>query len=40
MVNGKTNVIASIFTLKNNYGWVDKQEVVNTNKDITVTLED
>lgn len=40
MVNGKANVIASIFTLKNNYGWVDKQEVVQTNKEIKVELED
>ena len=40
LVNGTTTPIGLIFALKNNYGWVDKQEVVNTNKDITVTLED
>lgn len=40
MINGKANVIASIFTLKNNYGWVDKQEIEQTNKTIEVTLED
>lgn len=35
---GKT--IGAIFTLKNNCGWVDKQEVEQTNKTIEVTLED
>lgn len=36
----KNSVTGAIFTLKNNYGWVDKQEVVNTNNNINVTLED
>lgn len=36
----KGSVTGAIFTLKNNYGWVDKQEVVNTNNNINVTLED
>ena len=35
---GKT--IGAIFTLKNNYKWVDKQEVEQTNRTITVELED
>lgn len=35
---GKT--IGAIFTLKNNYNYVDKQEVEQTNKTITVELED
>lgn len=34
------NPAGAIFTLKNNYGWIDKQEVVNTNNNIEVTLED
>lgn len=34
------NPAGAIFTLKNNYGWVDKQEVVNTNNNIEVTIED
>ncbi|MDU7085641.1 MAG: terminase small subunit [Clostridium sp.] len=29
-----------IFTLKNNYNWVDKQEIEQTNKTIEVSLED
>ncbi|NFN94919.1 hypothetical protein FDB28_12655 [Clostridium botulinum] len=36
--NGKT--VGAIFTLKNNYHWVDKQEIEQTNKTITVELED
>ncbi len=35
---GKT--VGAIFTLKNNYKWVDKQEIEQTNKTITVELED
>ena len=31
--------IGSIFALKN-YGWADKQEIVQTNNNINVTLED
>lgn len=33
---GKT--IGAIFTLKNNYNWVDKQEIVNSDKTIEVEL--
>lgn len=36
----KNSAVGAIFTLKNNYGWVDKQEVEQTNKTIEVTLED
>lgn len=36
----KSSVVGAIFTLKNNFGWVDKQEVEQTNKTIEVTLED
>lgn len=36
----KNSAVGAIFTLKNNYSWVDKTEVENTNKDITVTLEE
>ncbi|VYU53356.1 hypothetical protein [Clostridium butyricum] len=35
---GKT--VGAIFTLKNNYGYVDKQEIEQTNKRIEVKLED
>ena len=40
LINGTTTPIGLIFALKNNYGWVDKQEVVNTNNNIEVKLED
>ena len=36
----KSSAVGAIFTLKNNYKWVDKQEVEQTNKTIEVTLED
>ena len=36
----KNSAVGGIFTLKNNYGWVDKQEVEQTNRTIEVTLED
>ena len=39
LLNAK-NPAGAIFTLKNNYGWVDKQEIEQTNKTIEVTLED
>lgn len=32
--------VGAIFTLKNNYDWKDKQEIVNTNNNIEITLED
>lgn len=40
MLFHKESVIGAIFTLKNNYGWVDKQEVINTNNNIEIKLED
>lgn len=36
----KNSAVGSIFTLKNNYKWVDKQEIETTNKDIKVELTD
>ena len=36
----KNSVVGAIFTLKNNYKWIDKQEVEQTNKTIEVTLMD
>lgn len=36
----KQGVVGAIFTLKNNYGYVDKQEVEQTTKTINVDLED
>ncbi len=36
----KESTVGTIFTLKNNYGWVDKQEIERTNKTIEVSLED
>ena len=40
LINGNTTPIGLIFALKNNYGWVDKQEIVNTENKIEVKLED
>lgn len=40
LINGKTQAIGTIFALKNNFKWVDKQEIEQTNKTITVDLED
>ena len=40
LLNDARSPIGTLFTLKNNYGWVDKQEVVNTNNNIEVKLED
>ena len=40
LVNGKTQSIGVIFALKNNFGWVDRQETVVENKTISVSLED
>ncbi len=40
LVNGTATPIGLIFALKNNYGWVDKQEIEQTNKNIEITLED
>lgn len=36
----KNSAVGAIFTLKNNYKWVDKQEIEQSNKTIEVTLED
>lgn len=36
----KSSTAGAIFTLKNNYNWKDKQEIVNTNNNIEITLED
>lgn len=36
----KESTVGTIFTLKNNYGWVDKQEIEQTNKTIEVSLEE
>ena len=36
----KSSTVGAIFTLKNNYSWVDKKEVVNTNSDINISLEE
>lgn len=36
----KNSAVGAIFTLKNNYKWVDKQEIEQTNKTIEVSLED
>lgn len=36
----KNSVVGTIFALKNNYGYVDKQEVVQKNENIEVKLED
>ena len=40
LINGNTTPIGLIFALKNNYGWVDKQEIEQTNKTISVELDD
>lgn len=39
LTNG-LNPTASIFNLKNNFGWVDKQEVQSTNTNISLEVED
>ncbi|MCR6516312.1 DNA-packaging protein [Clostridium sp. LY3-2] len=36
----KNSSVGAIFTLKNNFGWVDKQEIVQENREISVSLED
>lgn len=36
----KNSAVGGIFTLKNNFGWVDKQEIVQENREIKVTLDD
>lgn len=36
----KGEATGAIFTLKNNYNWKDKQEVVTTNSNIEISLEE
>lgn len=36
----RSKATGAIFTLKNNYNWKDKQEIVNTNKEIIVDIVD
>ena len=40
LINGNTTPIGLIFALKNNYGWVDKQEIKQTTETINVTVDD
>ena len=40
LINGNTTPIGLIFALKNNYGWVDKQEIKQTTETINVTEDD
>lgn len=35
-LNGKGNATFTIFNLKNNYGWKDKQEIESTENKITI----
>ena len=37
LLSGKTNPVGKIFNLKNNFGWVDRQEVVG-NTGVTVQI--
>jgi hypothetical protein len=40
LLNKNANVIGSIFYLKNNFGWVDKKEIVETkNKPDNIVLD-
>lgn len=39
-MNGKLNVVGAIFNLKNNFGWVDRQEVVNTTQPEKLSIEE
>lgn len=40
LLYNKNSSVGAIFTLKNNYGYVDKQEIEQTNKTIEVSLEE
>ena len=40
LINSPNSPIGTIFTLKNNYKWVDKTEQVVENKTISIELED
>lgn len=37
LLSGKTNPVGKIFNLKNNFGWVDRQEVIG-NTGVTVQI--
>jgi hypothetical protein len=39
-MNNKLNATSTIFHLKNNYKWVDKQEIDQTNKNFDYQVED
>lgn len=40
LLSGKYNPTGAIFNLKNNYGWVDKQEIAaDVNSDVTINIE-
>lgn len=40
LLSGKYNPTGAIFNLKNNYGWVDKQEIAaDVNTDMTINIE-
>ena len=39
MLGNKSNATASIFSLKNNFGWTDKQEVNSTNTNVNVNKD-
>lgn len=40
LINDGKTPIGLIFTLKNNYGWVDKQEIEQSNKTIVVDIDE
>lgn len=40
LINGNGNPVGTIFSLKNNYNWVDKTEVEQTNREIHISLEE
>ena len=40
LLNDARSPIGTLFTLKNNYGWGDKQEVEQTNKTIRIDIDD
>lgn len=40
LLNDGRSPIGAIFSLKNNFKWVDKQEIEQTNKTITVDIEE
>ena len=40
LLSGKYNPTGAIFNLKNNYNWVDKQEIAaDLNNDVTINIE-